>query len=55
MLLIAAEVLFVAILAGGVALWSVPAALVLVGVLGVVACERRAAAAKPAPKPGRDA
>lgn len=46
MQLLALEVVF--ILAGlyGVACWSVPAALVLAGVLGVWACERAAAETK---------
>ncbi|MFD5875698.1 hypothetical protein [Streptomyces sp. NPDC060322] len=34
------EVLFVLAALAGVAMWSVPAALVLAGVLGVVAVER---------------
>jgi hypothetical protein len=38
------EVGFVLVLLAGVALWSVPAALVLGGALGVLACERRSAA-----------
>ncbi|MGW4757749.1 hypothetical protein [Streptomyces chartreusis] len=39
----AVEVLFVLTGVIGVALWSVPAALVLTGVLGVLACERASA------------
>lgn len=34
------EVVFVLVVVAGVALWSVPAALVLGGVAGVLACER---------------
>jgi hypothetical protein len=41
------ELGFVLVLLAGVALVSVPAALVLGGVLGVVACERRSAARGP--------
>lgn len=39
----ATEVMFVVAGLIGVALWSVPAALVLTGVLGVLACERASA------------
>lgn len=35
---------FVLVFLAGVGMWSVPAALVLGGVLGVLACERRSAA-----------
>ncbi|MCL6733299.1 hypothetical protein [Streptomyces neyagawaensis] len=38
--LVVLEVVFVLVLVAGVALWSVPGALVLGGVLGVLACER---------------
>lgn len=37
------EVVFVLVVVAGVALWSVPAALVLGGVVGVLACERASA------------
>lgn len=40
------EVLFVLAALTGVAMWSVPAALVLAGVLGVVAVERKQAQRK---------
>lgn len=39
-LLLVVELLSVAVLAAGVAMIYVPAALVLVGVLGILACER---------------
>ncbi|MDQ3432562.1 MAG: hypothetical protein M3467_10170 [Actinomycetota bacterium] len=39
-MLLALEVVCVALLVVGVALWSVPAALILAGVLGVIAIER---------------
>ncbi|MFE1925804.1 hypothetical protein ACFW91_24935 [Streptomyces asoensis] len=38
--LLALEVTFVLVVVAGLALWSVPAALMLGGVLGVLACER---------------
>ncbi|MFF9215620.1 hypothetical protein [Streptomyces viridosporus] len=38
--LLVLEVLFVLVALGGLALWSVRGALVVAGVLGVVACER---------------
>ena len=41
--LFAVEVVFVLVLLAGVGLWSVPAALVLAGLLGVLACERASA------------
>lgn len=41
--LLAFEVVFVLVVVAGVALWSVPAALVLGGVVGVLACERASA------------
>jgi hypothetical protein len=41
--LFAAEVLFVLAGLAGVGLWSIPAALVCAGVLGVLACERASA------------
>ncbi|MFJ2178896.1 hypothetical protein ACIOHE_39135 [Streptomyces sp. NPDC087851] len=41
--LFAAEVLFVVAAVAGVALWSVPAALVAGGTLGLLACERASA------------
>lgn len=41
--LLALEVVFVLVGVAGVALWSVPAAMVLGGVLGVLACERASA------------
>ncbi|MFE9296587.1 hypothetical protein [Streptomyces niveus] len=44
------EILFVLAVLAGVAMWSLPAALILAGVLGVVAVERRQAEAAP-PKP----
>lgn len=37
------EVVFVLVVVAGVALWSVPAALVLGGAAGVLACERASA------------
>jgi hypothetical protein len=40
-LLFVLEVLFVLVVVAGVAMWSVPAALVLAGVLGVLAIERK--------------
>ncbi|MFF5773853.1 hypothetical protein ACFY8V_32850 [Streptomyces californicus] len=40
------EVLFVLAVVGGLAMWSVPAALILAGVLGVVAVEREQARRK---------
>lgn len=43
------EVVFVAVLLVGVALIFVPAALILAGVLGVVACERWAIAVRNRP------
>jgi cytochrome c-type biogenesis protein CcmH/NrfF len=42
-----AELVFVALFLAGVALWWPPAALMLGGVMGVVACERRSAARRP--------
>lgn len=39
-MLLLLEVLFVLVALAGVWMWSVPAALFLAGVLGVVACER---------------
>jgi hypothetical protein len=41
--LLALEVVFVLVVVVGVALWSVPAAMVLGGVLGALACERASA------------
>ncbi|MEU0522757.1 hypothetical protein [Streptomyces niveus] len=41
------EVLFILVALAGVAMWSLPAALILTGVLGVVAVERRQAEAAP--------
>ncbi|WP_262058527.1 hypothetical protein [Streptomyces sp. STR69] len=38
--LLVLEVVFVLVGVAGLALWSVPAALVVAGVLGVLACER---------------
>ncbi|MFC9700921.1 hypothetical protein ACFTWD_09545 [Streptomyces sp. NPDC056943] len=38
--LLVLEVVFVLVVMTGLALWSVPAALVVGGVLGVLACER---------------
>ncbi|MFE2555977.1 hypothetical protein ACFXGT_08065 [Streptomyces sp. NPDC059352] len=38
--LLVLEVVFVLVVMAGLALWSVPAALVVGGVLGVLACER---------------
>ncbi len=38
--LLVLEVLFVLVLLAGLALWSVPASLVLGGLLGVLGCER---------------
>lgn len=43
------EVLFLLAALAGVAMWSVPAALVLAGVLGVVAVERAQAQRKGTP------
>lgn len=40
------EVLFVLAVVAGVGMWSVPAALVLAGVLGVLAVERKQAERK---------
>lgn len=40
------EVLFLLAVVGGLAMWSVPAGLVLAGVLGVVAVEREQARRK---------
>lgn len=40
------EMLFVLAVVAGVAMWSVPAALVLAGVLGVLAVERKQAERK---------
>jgi len=45
-LLLAAEVVFVAVMLAGVAMLSVPVALILGGVLGVVATERASALAR---------
>lgn len=42
-LLLGLEVVFVLLAVAGVGLWSVPAALILAGVAGVVAVERAAA------------
>lgn len=42
-MLLLLEVLFVLVAVAGVWMWSVPAALFLAGVLGVVACERASA------------
>jgi hypothetical protein len=42
-LLDALETLFVLVLVAGLGLWSVPAALVVGGLLGVLACERASA------------
>ncbi|MEV0470219.1 hypothetical protein [Streptomyces prunicolor] len=39
------EVLFVLVAVAGLALWNIPAALVVAGVLGVLACERAMARA----------
>ncbi|MYS47543.1 hypothetical protein GTY23_41515 [Streptomyces sp. SID5998] len=41
--LLVLEVVFVLVVVAGLALWSVPVALVVGGVLGVLACERAAA------------
>ncbi|KND29922.1 hypothetical protein IQ64_41625 [Streptomyces stelliscabiei] len=38
--LVLLETVFVLVIVAGLALWSVPAALVVGGVLGVLACER---------------
>ncbi len=38
--LVALETVFVLVLVAGLGLWSVPAALVVGGLLGVLACER---------------
>lgn len=38
--LVVLETVFVLVIVAGLALWSVPAALVVGGVLGVLACER---------------
>lgn len=38
--LVVLETLFVLVIVAGLALWSVPVALVVGGVLGVLACER---------------
>jgi hypothetical protein len=46
--LLVLEVLFVLAIVAGVAMWSVPGALVLGGVLGVVAIERAQAGRKEA-------
>lgn len=43
MLLLLAEVVFVLVALAGIGLWSPPAALLVAGVLGVVACERASA------------
>ncbi|MET7475071.1 hypothetical protein ABZT17_12020 [Streptomyces sp. NPDC005648] len=45
--LLVLEVVFVLVAVAGLALWSVPGALVVGGVLGVLACER-ASASRPA-------
>ncbi|MEU4348299.1 hypothetical protein [Streptomyces sp. NPDC023838] len=45
-LLLALEIVFVAAVVAGVALWSVPAALILGGLLGVVVVERAQASRK---------
>ena len=45
-LLLAAEVVFVAVMLAGVAMLSVPVALILGGALGVVATERASALAR---------
>ena len=45
-LLFVLEVAFVLAVVAGVGMWSVPAALILAGVLGVVAVEREQAARK---------
>lgn len=42
-MLLVLEVLFVLVTVAGLALWSVAVALVVAGVLGVLACERAAA------------
>ncbi|WP_314411372.1 hypothetical protein [Streptomyces sp. DSM 40484] len=41
--LVVMETVFVLVLVAGLGLWSVPAALVVGGVLGVLACERASA------------
>ncbi|MEW2567640.1 hypothetical protein [Streptomyces sp. NPDC047070] len=41
--LVALETVFVLVLVAGLGLWSVPAALVVGGLLGVLACERASA------------
>lgn len=46
MVILAVEVLFLLAALAGVAMWSVPAALVLGGVLGVLAAEREQAKRK---------
>jgi uncharacterized membrane-anchored protein YitT (DUF2179 family) len=51
-LLYVLEVLFVLLAVAGVALWSVPAALVLAGVAGVVAVERATARPPARKEPG---
>lgn len=43
------EVVFVLAVLAGVAMWSVPAALILGGILGVLAVERRQAERKGTP------
>ncbi|MFD3483790.1 hypothetical protein [Streptomyces sp. NPDC058665] len=49
------EILFVLAALVGVAMWSLPAALILAGVLGVVAVERhQAEPAPPKPKEARE-
>ncbi|MGI5436166.1 hypothetical protein ACQEV4_01290 [Streptomyces shenzhenensis] len=53
LVLLVLEVVFVLALLLGVGLWSVPAALVLAGVLGVVAVERTLAGL-PGKGPGRE-
>jgi hypothetical protein len=50
MRLLALEVVFVLLVVIGVALVSLPAALVLAGLVGVVACERASAQAAPKAK-----
>ncbi|MFJ7049039.1 hypothetical protein ACIQVC_37375 [Streptomyces sp. NPDC101112] len=50
--LVVLETVFVLVIVAGLALWSVPAALVVGGVLGVLACER-ALADKRVPGEGR--
>lgn len=49
MLLTVLELLFLALVLAGVAWWSIPAAMIVAGLVGVAACEYQQRAARRAP------